>query len=412
MKTGILYIVLCIFCIISCTKDVENPPLQVDENKITADVADFGEANYAFAFDLLHETINRAEPGKNAIISPLSVHIALQMVLNGADGDTYTPISQVLHSEVFTESTLNKAYTELLDYLTTADSKSAINVANSVFWDQSGMTPNTTFMESMQNFYSAHLEALDFSSPEALTTINDWVNTQTEGRIEKILEEIKPEEIMFLINALYFKGDWEIPFPEEGTVDTEFKLSDGNLIPVPMMSLDYYFQFYMGNDMQAVDLVFGDSAYSMTFIRPFNDDDPIDPFIQNMSGDHLKQLWNSRLQRSRLYLKLPKFETEYDINLNDVLKGLGMEIAFDRNKANFSRLGTSIGNLFISRVKHKTFLKIDETGAEGAAVTAVGVAVTSAPPTLSFNRSFLIVLRDIKHNSILFAGKIENPLEE
>lgn len=412
MKIGIIYLIVCILCISSCSKDEVDSPQNHDQNKISADLADFGEANYAFAFDLLHETINRVEAGKNTIISPLSVHIALQMAMNGADEETYTAISTVLHSEEYAETTINKAYAELIDYLITADGKTAINVANSIFWDKSKMTPHLAFKETMQEHYNAHLEELDFLSPDALTTINDWVNTQTEGRIEKILDKINPEEVMFLINALYFSGDWEVPFPEEGTFDSDFKLSDGSSTPVPMMNHDNLFQFYMGNDLQAVDLVFGDSAYSMTFIRPVNDDTSIDAFIQNLDGDRLKNLWENDLQRSRLFLKLPKFEVEYDINLNDVLKGLGMEIAFDRNKANFSRLGASSGNLFIGRVKHKIFLKIDETGAEGAAVTAVGIGVTSAPPTLFFDRSFLIVLRDIKHNSILFTGKIENPVEE
>jgi serpin B len=216
---------------------------------------------------------------------------------------------------------------------------------------------------------------------------------------------------MFLINALYFLGDWEKGFPEEGTYDRNFTLSDGSKVPVPMMHVDEYLNFFIGNDLQAVDLGFGDSSVSMGGIQPMEESAPIDAFIRGLDKSRLIDLWNRDLYRSRLFLGLPKFEIAQDLNLNDALKALGMGIAFDPSRADLGRLGQAFGNLYISRVKHKTYLAIDETGAEGAAVTAVGVGVTSAPPTLFFDRPFFFVIRDLQFNSILFAGKVENPVQ-
>lgn len=395
----------------SCSKGESSPTDPVDQNRIEASMADFGEADMALAFDLLHEAVTHSEEGKNVLISPLSVHVALQMVLNGAGGDTYDAIANVLHSADYSETTLNDSYLSLVQALQDSDDKTALRLANSMFWDPSGVNPNDGFLEKLNNYFDAHTKDLDFRSEAALEEINDWVNEKTEGRIEKILEEIKPEEVMFLINALYFIGDWEKDFPEESTFDRNFTFSDGSKATVPMMHVDEYLNFFIGNDLQAVDLIFGDSSFSMTCIRPVNETGTIDDFIQGLDKSRIKELWSRDLQRSRLMLGLPKFEISQDLKLNDALKTLGMEIAFDPNRADLSRLGESFGNLYISRVKHKTYLTIDESGAEGAAVTAVGVGVTSAPPTLFFDSPFFFIIRDLQFNSILFTGKVENPAE-
>ena len=178
-----------------------------------------------------------------------------------------------------------------------------------------------------------------------------------------------------------------------------------------MMSNDAYFSSYRGPDYEAVDLLFADSTFSMTFIKSADPGATVDEFAGNFSHSDLEELYTKRLSTQRIQLYLPRFETEFKVNLNTTLKSLGMEIAFEPFGADLSRLGRAPeGNLFITRVEHKTFLKIDEKGAEGAAVTSIGVGVTSAPPTMDFNRPFLFVMRDMRYNSIVFIGKIEDPL--
>jgi serpin B len=405
-------IIFLIFAIAGCADENPDPIDLHDQNKVDAQMADFGSSNMSFAIDLLHETINQENESKNIIVSPLSVHIAMQMVLNGADGDTYDAIAKSLHSAEFGETSLNKSYQNLVNNLNNADDKTEIHFANSVFWDDLKINPYADFTNKMDTYFNAHLQGMDFQASESLTTINDWVDTNTNGKIDKILDYIQQDEVMFLINALYFMGSWKNPFPEEITHEWQFRLADGSSVLVPMMLQDSYLNFFIGPDLQAVDLIFGDSSFSMTCIRPVNENESIDAFIQNLDAERINLLWNRDLQQARLLLILPKFEIEYEINLNDELKALGMEIAFNRNEADLSRLGQSSSNLFINRVKHKTYLKIDEKGAEGAAVTGVGISQYSMPPTLFFDRSFVIILRDIKYNSILFAGKVENPIEE
>ncbi|MDX1478834.1 MAG: serpin family protein [Saprospiraceae bacterium] len=394
-----------------CAKD-DNPGPPGNNNKPSASLQEFGEANSALAFDLFDQALkSNEEPGKNVVVSPFSVHAALLMVLNGADGTTYEAIAKTLHSDTFSETSLNKAYQEYITYIQSVATTSELRSANAIFWDENRIFPYQEFTDKMTEFYEAELNGMSFLAAAALNAINDWVDNATNGRIDKILEEIRPEEVMFLINALYFTGDWSNPFAIEATGMRPFTPEGGHTIEVPTMSHDATFSFYQGQDYEAVDIPFADSVFSMTFIRPASGEQPVDEFARTFTRDDLLDLYNNRLHAGRLQLYLPKFETEYKINLNDALKALGMEVAFNEFEANLTRLGSAPeGNLFISRVEHKTFLKIDEKGAEGAAVTSVGIGVTSLPPQMAFDRPFMIVLRDRQLNTVIFIGKIENPV--
>ena len=408
-------LLICLLLFSQCEKpDPADPidPRDIDEGKVESSLNDFGNSNNAVALDLLHEVVStNVEAGKNIVVSPLSVHTALLMVLNGADKETHEAIATTLHSAGYSETSMNKAYKAYEEYHANAHD-AELQLANSVFWDKNRITPSEAFSEKMLEYYLAELSGLTFQDPTALETINNWVNASTEGRIEKILEEIRPEEVLFLINALYFKGDWSNPFLPGLTFERSFTHSDDRVSSVPTMSHDALFSFAQSADYQAVDLFFGDSTFSLTFILPAEATTSLDDFIGKFTTEDLKQLYQN-LQTQRLQIYLPKFEVKYKINLNEALRSLGMGIAFDPFGANFNRLGTAPeGNLFISRVEHKTFLKIDEKGAEGAAVTSVGIGVTSAPPTIAFDRPFMLVLRDVRYNSVVFIGKIEDPLAD
>lgn len=413
MKRSAFKLILILLLFSQCTKDQPLVPGLDEEGKIDGAIEDFGEANNALAFDLFHEVIRQnEEAGKNIVVSPLSIHTALLMVLNGANNATHEAIAKTLHSEAFSESSINSAYLAYNENALNTENTN-LNIANSVFWDHNRIALHEAFAQKMDDFYDAELKGMAFQDPSALKTINDWVNTKTNGRIDKILEEIRPEEVLFLINALYFKGDWANPFSHELTHGRNFIKHDGSIREVPTMSHDTYFSFYQGQDYEAVDLIFEDSVFSMTFIQPTDSNATIDGFVGSFNRTDLEQLYQAKLTIGRLQLYLPRFETDYKINMNDALKALGMEIAFEPFKADLTRLGNAPeGNLYISRVEHKTYLKIDEKGAEGAAVTSVGVGITSVPPTIDFNRPFLFVLRDMRYNSVVFIGKIEDPLAE
>ena len=416
IKSAIMkyYAAICLLSLslffVQCADDPVTPDNSVPEGRQSAERQDLGSANAVFGLDMFKEILANADAGKNVMISPMSIQTAMLMALNGANGDTYKAITNGLKTSDFSEESLNKAYHDHAADLESADQKTEISLANGLFWDEARMMPDEEFLQRMDQSFSAQRSGLDFSAPSTLDAINDWVKTNTNGKIESILEDISSDEVMFLINALYFKGDWSNPFPIGSTRDQPFYLSDGSMTNIPTMDLDANSIFYKGPDFEAVDLHFGDSAFSMTIMIPADATMTVDDMITDLTNERLALLYGSDLQSGRVQIKLPRFEIEYKQTLNDALKAMGMSIAFSQGGADFSRLGNAPeGNLHISRVEHKTFLKVDEKGAEGAAVTSVGVAVTSVPPTISFNRPFAIILRDVQHGSMLFIGKVEQP---
>ncbi|WP_170110608.1 serpin family protein [Flavilitoribacter nigricans] len=367
----------------------------------------------SFGWEVVQQTLQRANETSNTVISPLSIAAALYMTYNGADGETRSAMNETLKLNGISVDSLNAAYRQLAELLENTREGVRLSSANAVFWDENRVDPAESFLAKLTAFYEAETFAEDFrNNPDAvLNKINAWVNEETEGRIEKILEELNPEEVMFLINALYFIGDWDKPFDPDQTSDRPFTTSDGREIMVPTMYQDSQFKYYDGTDFKGVSCTFADTSLAMWFVLPPADQD-IDQFIASLAYDDLVDRFNTQAITGRLDLQLPKFKINYKIQLNDVLKAMGMEIAFDPMEADFSNLGTATGNLYISRVEHKTFLKIDEKGAEGAAVTSVGIAATSLPPSIKFNRPFLTVLLHKATKTPIFVGKIEDPTSE
>lgn len=389
----------------SCQKSDDpqpDPRQEIDLNTLT-------QAMEKWQWDLFQQSLVQSQEDGNMAVSPLSVAAALYMTLQGADGDTRAEMEAALELQGINGASLGKSYRQLVEALTQTEDATHLQLANAIFWDQGRIAPHQDFLTYNEEYFEAEQLPLDFTRPEALTTINQWVDHATEGRIDKILDEISAEEVMFIINALFFTGDWKYPFPPESTSDQPFTLADGSTTLVPMMYQDSYgASFVKGEAFDAVDMPFADTSYSMTFVLP-PPQVSLNDFIAGFSADDLDDLYAS-LRTGRIFLHLPRFSMSYKQLLNETLKGMGMELAFDPQQADFSRLGQAPeGNLFISKVLHKTFLKIDEKGAEGAAVTSVGVGVTSLPPSIRFDRPFLFLIRHKDTGAILFAGKMEAP---
>ena len=380
-----------------------------DESPVTFALPDLQSSSRKFSGNLFKEIMSGAEVDENVVISPLSILTALYMTYNGSAGETRADMSSALElEENIDPESVNKIYLELLEILTPEMDSVEMHMANGVFWDKDRIDPHSEFLNAMETTYEAELIPEQFESdPEGtLEKINNWVDTHTEGRIQKILEELSPEEVMFIINALYIKASWLNPFDPDNTTDFPFTKADGEEIFVPYLNKDFQLSYSNNSDFQAVKLPFKDTSYAMHFIIPSGD---LESFIAETDYPEFFESLDNIYQQQRIQLFLPKFETEYKANLTEVLKLLGMETAFDPIQADFSDLGEANGNLFLSRVEHKTYFKMDEKGVEGAAVTAVGVGVTSLPPRVWFNKPFLFVLYHHKSGTPVFIGKISNP---
>jgi serpin B len=282
-------------------------------------------------------------------------------------------------------------------------------IANSI-WYRQDFTIRTEFLETNRTYFDATILPMDFSDPGTITSINNWVGDKTHDKIEKIIDEINPMTLMFLINAIYFKGTWKYEFEKDQTIIKPFYLLNGSGIDCNMMHIEGDFNYYSDNDVQIIDLPYGDGYFNMTVMLP-REANKIDEFIHNLNPIQW-QYYLSNLDTSGVNLELPKFKLEYKIVLNQILKNLGMGVAFSPAEADFSRIVESM-QLFISKVLHKTFVQVDEEGTEAAAVTVVEIKYTSiGPPTgklMRVDHPFIFVIREKQSGTILFMGKVLEP---
>jgi len=371
---GLLLACLVVILVFGCSenpsgakKEIPDEPI-VDLSSVEKQIV---ESDNKFGLKLFKQIV-KEEKDKNVFISPLSVAMALGMTYNGASGETYE---------------------HLIDMLTSLDPKVRFQIANSI-WYRLGIPFKSEFIDLCKKYFTALVTGLDFEDAQATKTINAWVDENTNGKIKEIVDSpIKPAMVMFLINAIYFKGTWTYQFDEKDTRDDLFNLPDGTNKPCKMMKQEGEFRYLANSDFQAIDLPYGDGDFSMTVLLPQPQRD-IDSLIAEFSQEN----WN-----------MPRFTLEYEIKLNDILTGLGMGIAFDAAQADLTKMYEGPERVYIDQVKHKTFVEVNEEGTEAAAVTSVGIAITSVGLWMRVDRPFIFVIRENQSQTILFVGKIVDP---
>jgi len=335
--------------------------------------------------------------------------MALGMTLNGVDGSTYDAMQSTLSLNGLSEEQINESYQNVMKLLLQLDPEVIFEIANSI-WYRLEFQVEQEFIDVNKLYFNAEVTGLDFTLPSAVDIMNQWVNNKTHGKIEKIIERINTATVMFLINAIYFKGTWYYQFDEELTSDTDFYLTDGSPINCQMMQQKWEHYYLENENFQAVDLPYGKGNFRMTIILPKPGQD-LDGFIASLNPQNWA-LWLKGFAKDSVNLFLPKFKLEYKLKMNDVLTRLGMGIAFSPALADFSRINIE-GGMWINKVLHKTFVEVNEEGTEAAAVTVVEITRLSPGNNneiyMRINRPFLCVIREYSSDTILFIGKIVEP---
>ncbi len=384
-------------------KDIGRELTAAEKNLIASD--------NAFGISIFQKMVV-AEEEPNTIISPFSIAMALGMAYNGAAGETRQAIQDCLVLGDLSPDEVNQSYRYLIDLLTDLDPKVKFEIANSL-WNRQGFEIKPEFGGMLTRYFDATAASLDFNSPSAAERINAWVKEKTYGKIDAIVTPpIDPLMMMYLINAIYFKGDWTYQFNAQNTVDFPFMLDDGNTVTVKMMSQDITVPYLETESFKAVDLPYGDGAFSMTIFLPTLNDitHDVPDFIAAFTSEKLAG-WIGSLEKTKISLLVPRFELKYESNLNAVLNAMGMGVAFDADNADFTNIN-DMKPLFISEVKHKTYIKVDEEGTTAAAVTSIGLGTTSIGPEIPvfcLDRPFVFAIREIKSGAVIFIGKIGNP---
>ena len=303
---------------------------------------------------------------------------------------------------------VNQAFHNLVAYLLSLDPDVTLEIANSI-WHERSRRFHEEFISHNRDFFDAEVTGLDFGDPGTVDRINGWVNDKTHGKIKDIVTPpIDRDMVMFLLNAIYFKGSWTNEFDPEHTSDDFFHPRNGESQAVKMMYRKQEFHYYEDSAVQVVELPYGGKRFAMTVILPRPDLD-IDQLVRQLETTQLNR-WLGYLPERDGRLYLPRFKLEYEETLNDILISLGMTKAFLPFQADFS--GMSDDTLFIDEVKHKSYVEVNEEGTEAAAVTSVGMALASAvmeelPPfEMRVDRPFVFVIHEKVSHSTLFVGKV------
>ena len=367
--TCLLLIISSLLTINSCDKKSLEDEVKLSEPmkiELQAAEASILKSNQAFAFDFFTKVLN--EEDQNFMVSPFSLSMALAMTWNGSANDTKLAIQNTLGFEGWTNDEINGYFKKLKDAFEKTDSSTKLSIANSIWTNQNvKILPN--FIALNQTYYNATVESVDFGNSATVGRINKWAGNNTNGLIENVIEETNPLDLMYLLNALYFKGIWVSEFNVKHTSKMDFTTENGNKAKVDMMQQKSNFNFAHNNIMQLVELPYGNKAFSMMVLLPKEDKTLMDVATALQQEDYWSNL-KRKLSNKEVQLFIPKFKTEYSKKLNDVLIDMGMGIAFNSDKADFSRMSDK--DAFISIVTQDTYIATDEVGTEAAAVTSSG----------------------------------------
>ncbi len=397
---------------ISSDNDIENEePKERKDIALTRSQTQLVSSGNTLACNMLK--IIASQHSESFIFSPISLEYALAMVNNGAAEETENQIRDVIGFGDRSVKEVNEFYKYLTENLLNVDNTVAMNIANAQVFntaigDESKY--NKDYKNALTGYYNALFEGYDFAkdNKKALSAINSWASKQTEGMINPLLDELDPYSATLLMNAIYFKGSWADKFDSSFTRKEDFTKGDGAKTKVDMMNQTSNVSYYFDKNCSAISKTYGNGAFKMTFILP---DEGI------TTAELAKGLDRTALERiikrkgsEEVIIKIPKFETSFTIELNDMLKSLGMVDAFNPTKADFSSMSSHL-SLYISRVLQKARIKVEEKGTEAAAVTVIDMKLTSAIPSpgepLTFyaTRPFLYTISEVSTGAILFMGQ-------
>lgn len=366
------------------------------------------QAGNNFALHLFSATCRQEENKPQVFISPYSISEALTMTYNGAAGATADSMANVLGYSGMSKEEINAYCKKLRTTLLDLDPKVKLSIANSI-WYRNGFEVQAPFIEVNKTWFDAAVQGLDFSSSQAPATINKWIADKTNNRIKDVIQQIDPETVMFLVNAIWFKGMWTSRFDAKNTKEKDFHCQEGNTVTASFMQQENTFYYYSNDIFAMAEMPYGQGNYAMLVLLP-NEEKTINDILSNLHSENWNE-WKNGLQNKKLRIEFPRLRFMYKITLNPVLTDLGMGIAFSDN-ADFSGINPN-KDLLISKVLHHSFLEVNEEGTEAAAVTAVEVGVTSVPvepEVIPFivNKPFLFVIHERSTGAILFMGLINS----
>lgn len=394
-------LILCTAC--SDDDDLSTKPKERQDIILSRSESQMVEENVKFAFSLF-DKVNEYEEKPNWLIAPFSASVTLGMIANGTEGNTQVELLNALGFTGFSLEEMNTYYKKLGSELKALDNTTQLYLANSI-WIDNGLDVYDPFIKTNKDMYDAQVSQLDLDSPNALQSINNWCAQQTENQITRILDKMPEEAKICFLNALYFKGVWKNKFKESSTKEETFHYADGRSNSVKMMMQNEDFGYYHNETFALAEFPYGNSAYSMVVLLP-HENKTLTESLQLFTADY----WTESVQMANqnLNVQFPRFEMNYETDLIQIMKNLGVSDVFDREKADFSQMTST--SLFLGLLKQATSIKVDEKGTEAASVTVGSGMITAPGPQdpvdFYINRPFAFLIKEKSTGTILFMGKV------
>lgn len=397
--------------VVACIPESDNAPLEANLRTLQAHEQQTVDASRLFAVDLFQQL--RKNGVVNQFYSPYSIHVALSMAMNGNEGEALQEYLDVLRFGDQTVQKANEGAKELTEFLLQVDPKVKMAIANAI-WYRQDYQVKVPFRETAETYYKAEVAGIDVFNPQSVNIINNWIDQQTQGLIRDMLDQIPPDAVMYLVNAIYFKADWKYQFDSKKTKKEAFYVSPGKEVQVDMMSLGEpsTIKAYPTGDFNYLEIPYSTGQYSMGILLPDGHD--IQAVEEEITAENLAH-WQNQAAERNIILKMPKFKLKQKMeNLKEDLEAMGLNIPFNFDARNFTLLFDNPTDLLkISRVIHDAVIEVDEKGSEAAAATVVEVieltSLPSGPQTITLDRPFIFFIQEKHSGAILFMGKLGDP---
>lgn len=413
MKT-FLYLFSGLFAaaaVTACAPGDDHSPLEPNLRVLQEHEVQTVQASSDFAMDLFQQ-LNKGEEA-NQFYSPYSIHLALSMAMNGNDGEALKEYLDVLRFDGQSKEEANLGAKELTEFLLQVDPKVKMAIANAI-WYRQDYQVKVPFKNTVQQYYNAEIAGIDVFDPRSVNIINGWIERQTEGLIKDMLDQVRPDAVMYLVNAIYYKADWKFRFDPARTQKESFYVSPGHEVKVDMMSFKEAapIKAFQGENFQYLEIPYSTGQYSMGILLPDGHD--LEGTADHLTAENLT-LWRNGAGERNVLLKMPKFKLQHKIeNLKEDLIDMGLEIPFDFDPRNFTLLFDNPTDLLkISRVIHDAVIEVDEKGSEAAAATVVEavelVSMPTGPQVITLDRPFVFFIQEKHSGALLFMGKLSDP---
>ncbi|RPA68289.1 serpin family protein [Cyclobacteriaceae bacterium YHN15] len=397
---------------VSCNPlmDTDIGPVEPNLRQMTATETEMVQSNAEFAIRFFQEM--EKENLENYFTGPFSIHQALSMAMNGNEGEILQEYLDVLAYHGLSKEEANQAVKSLTTYLKEVDPKVKVNIANGI-WYREGLSVQVPFKSAMETYYDANISALDFNEPNAHQVINNWIASQTNDLIKNMLDGIPREAVMYLVNAIYFKGDWKYQFDPQKTKKEPFYPENAAAVQVDMMESKGKVGLKIGGNEKVnyLEIPYSTGQYQMTILQP--NSGSLDGILPEITAENL-MFWSENAREASVILKMPKFKMKHKENdLRVKLENMGLITPFSPNSDNFTKIfeGT-FPPMLISRVIHEAIIEVDEKGTEAAAATIIEIGLTSMPsgPTIiTLDKPYYFLIKEKSSGAILFLGKLGSP---